>query len=78
MAKNIPNFYPDFIGERRTLMELVRQDNILAWQSEFRWQSPYPRELTNVIGLGLGGRGYILKGSLGFAPITENCHPQLA
>ena len=22
VAKNIPNFYPDFIGERRTLMQL--------------------------------------------------------
>ena len=35
VAKNIPNFYPDFTSERWTLMELRRLDNVLVWQSGF-------------------------------------------
>ena len=77
MAKNIPNFYPDFTSERWTLMELRRLDNVLVWQSMFRCPCPDPGDLTNVIGLGQGGRGYILKGSLGLPTMPmENSQKQ--
>ena len=62
VAKNMPNFYPDFTSKRLTLMELRRLDNVLVWQSEFRCPCPDPRDLTNAIGLGHRSRGYILKG----------------
>ena len=65
MAKNIPNFYPDFTSERWTLIELRRLDNVLVWQSGFRFLCRDPRDLTNVIDLGHKSRGYILRGSLG-------------
>ena len=61
MAKNIPNFYPDFTSERWTLMELRPLDNVLVGQSRFRCPCPDPRDLTNVIGLGHKSREYILK-----------------
>ena len=64
MAINIPNFYSDVTSERWTLMELRRLDNVLVWQSGFRCPCPDLRDLTSVIGLGHGSRGYILKGSL--------------
>ena len=65
MAKNIPNFYPDFTSEWWTLMELRRLDNILVWQSGSRCPCPDLRDLTNVIDWGHRSHGYILKGSLG-------------
>ena len=64
MAKNIPNFYPDFTTEGWTLMQLRRLDNVFVWQSGSRCPCPDCRDLTNVIGLGHRSRGYILKGSL--------------
>ena len=45
-------------------MGVPRLDNFYVSQSEFRCQCPHPRDLTNVIGWGLGSRGYIVKGSL--------------
>ena len=33
MAKNIPNFYPDFTSERWTIMELRRPENVLVWRA---------------------------------------------
>ena len=62
VAKNIPNFYPDFTSERWTLMELRRLDNVLVSQSGFRCPCPDLRDLTNTIGLAHRSRGYILKG----------------
>ena len=70
MAINIPNFYPDLTSERWTVMELRRLDNVLVWQSGFRYPCPDCRNLTNVIGLGHESRGYILKGSLGLPTMT--------
>ena len=71
MAKNIPNFYPDFTSERWTLMELRRLNNVLLGQSEFKCRCPHPRDLTNVIGLGHRSRGYIVKGFVNFKLIRR-------
>ena len=76
MAKNIPNFYPDFTSERWTLMELRRLDNVLVCQSGFRCPSLDPRDLTNVIGFGHRSRGYILKGSLGLPTMPLENYPE--
>ena len=76
MAKNIPNFYPDFTSERWTLMELRRLDNVLVWQSEFRCPCPDPRDLTNVIGLGHRSCGCILKGFLGLPTMPMENYPE--
>ena len=76
MAKNIPNFYPDFTSERWTLMELRRLDNVLVWQSGFRCPSPDPRELTNALGSGHRSRRYIPKGSLGLLTMPMKNYPE--
>ena len=76
MAKNIPNFYPDFTTERLTLMELRRLDNVLIWQSGFRFPCPDPRGLTNMIGSGHRSCGYILKGSLGLPTMPMENYPE--
>ena len=76
VAKNIPNFYPDFTSERWTLMELRRMDNVLVWQSGFGCRCPDPTDLTNVIGLGRRRRGYILKGSLGLPTMPMENYPE--
>ena len=57
-------------------MELPRLDNVLAWQSEFRCGCLHPRDLTKVIGLGVGSRGYNLKGSLGLPTMAVEDHPE--
>ena len=76
VAKNIADFYPNFTSERWTLMELLRLDSVLAWQSEFRCQCLHPRDLTKVIGFRVGSRGYILKGSLGLPTMHVEDHPE--
>ena len=57
-------------------MELLRLGSVLAWQSEFSCQCLHPRDLTNVIGLWVGSRGYILKGSLGLPTLAPEDHPE--
>ena len=57
-------------------MELPRLDNVLAWQSEFRCHCLHPRELTKVIGLGVGSRGNNLKGSLRLPTMAVEDHPE--
>ena len=56
-------------------MEVPRLDNFLVWQSKFRCQCPHPRDLTNVIGLGLGSRRYILNGlqTMPMEDYSETC-----
>ena len=76
MAKNIPNFPPDFTSERWILMELRRLDNVLVWQSGFGCLWPDHRDLTNVIGLGHRSRGYILKGFLGLPTMPMESYPE--
>ena len=76
MAINIPNFYPDVTSERWTLMELQRLDNVSVWQSGFECPCPDPRDLSNVIGLGHGSLGYILKGSLGLPTMPMENYPE--
>ena len=72
----MPIFYPNFTSERWTLMELLRLGSVLAWQSEFRCQCLYPRDLTKVIRFGVGSRAYILKGSLVLATLHVEDHPE--
>ena len=76
MAKNMPNFYPDFTTEGWTLMQLRRLDNVLVWQSGFGCPCPDLRDLTNVIGLGHRSRGYILKGFLGLSTMPMENYPE--
>ena len=76
MAKNIPNFYPDFTSERWTLMELRRLENVLVSQSGLRCPCPDTRDLTNAIGLGHRSRGYILKGSLWLPTMPMENYPE--
>ena len=76
VAKNIPNFYPDFTSERWTLMELRRLDNVLVWQSEFRCPCPDPKDLTKEIGLEHRSRAYILKGFLGLPTMPMDNYPE--
>ena len=76
MAKNIPNFYPDFTTEGWTLMQLRRLDNVLVWQSGFGCPCPDCRDPTNVIGLEHRSHGYILKGSLGLPTMPMENYPE--
>ena len=71
-----PQFLPDFTSVRWTLMGLQRLDNVLVLQSGFGCLCPDPRDLTNVIGLGHGSRGYILKGSLGLPTMPMENYPE--